>query len=139
MPRPNKGLGHVDGLRGDPEDKFRLKIVLATLTGEMLVDEAYEELGVGPTQFAHLRKQALQSALDGLVPRPQGRPRRAAAKTEEEVEAMERHIVELERELTLLRSRLELAILPLLKGPKRSKSRRPASSSGEGDGPAQPS
>lgn len=124
MPRPNKGLGHVDGLQGDPESKYRLKVVLATLTGEMLVDEAYEELEVGPTQFANLRKQTLQAALDGLQPKPVGRPRRASMRTDEEVEAMETHIAELERELTLLRSRLELMILPLLKDPSGSKSRR---------------
>jgi hypothetical protein len=32
MPRPNKGLGHVNALAGDLEDKWRLKVVLATLT-----------------------------------------------------------------------------------------------------------
>lgn len=50
MARPNKGLGHVDGLKGDPEDKLRLKILLATVTGEMLVDEACDELELGPTR-----------------------------------------------------------------------------------------
>jgi hypothetical protein len=39
---------------------------------------------------------------------------------------MANRIAELEHELTLLRSRLELAILPLLKEPRRTKSRRPA-------------
>ena len=137
MPRPNKGLGHVDGLQGDLESKWRLKVVLSTLTGEMLVDEAYEELGIGPTQFANLRKQVLQGALDSLQAKPVGRPRRVSTRTDEEVDAMERHIAELEHELTVLRSRLELAILPLLKGTKpRSKSRRQASPPGEAAGPA---
>jgi transposase len=122
-------------LQGDPESKYRLKVVLATLTGEMLVDEAYEELGVGPTQFANLRKQMLQGALDGLQPRPVGRPRRVSPRTDEEVQAMEDHIAELEHELTLLRSRLELAILPLLKPQRRSKSRGQTPPPGEASGP----
>jgi len=123
MARPNKGLGHVDGLQGDPESKYRLKVVLATLTGEMLVDEAYDELGIGPTQFANLRKQVLQGALDALQPKPVGRPRRVTQRTEDEVEAMEQRIAELERDEAILRSRLELAILPLLRETRRPKSR----------------
>lgn len=122
MARPNKGLAHVDGLPGDQETKWRLKVILATLTGEMLVDEAYEELGVGPTQFANLRKQALQGALDALQAKPVGRPRRAASVSEEEIEAMRQRIAELEHDAAIQRSRLELAILPLLKKPRRSKS-----------------
>jgi hypothetical protein len=136
MPRPNKGLGHVDGLQGDPETKYRLKVVLATLSGEMLVDEAYEELAIGPTQFANLRKQVLQGALDALQARPVGRPRRVSQHTDEEVEAMANRIAELEHELTLLRSRLELAILPLLKEPRRTKSRRPAAPPDQASGQA---
>lgn len=128
MARPNKGLGHVDGLQGDEESKYLAKVVLATLTGEMLVDEAYEELGVGPTQFAHLRKQVLQGAVDGARPRPVGRPRRLTAKTEEEVEAMARRIQELEHELEVLRARIELSVLPLLQKIPLRKSRGQAAS-----------
>lgn len=132
MPRPNKGLGHVDALQGDPESKWRLKVVLATLTGEMLVDEAHDELGIGQSQFANLRKQALQGALDALQPKPVGRPRRVTAHSEAEVEAMQQRIVELERDAVVLRSRLELAILPLLKDRHRSKSRGTTPPAGPG-------
>lgn len=135
MPRPNKGLGHVDGVQGDKETKWELKVILATLTGEMLVDEAYEELGIGPTQFANLRKQALQGAHDALLAKPVGRPRRVTTRTSEEVEALEDRIVELERDAAMLRSRLELAILPMLKEPRRSKSRSQARSLGDGPRP----
>ncbi|MDP9133499.1 MAG: hypothetical protein M3N56_01575 [Actinomycetota bacterium] len=128
----------MDALAGDPEDKWRLKVVLATLTGEMLVDEALDELDVGPTQFANLRKQALQAALDGLRPKPVGRPRQTSTRSEAEVEAMQQRIDELEHEAQLLRSRLELAILPLLKEGRRSKSRRPPAA-GAGPGTAAPS
>lgn len=99
-------------------------MVLASITGEMLVDEACDELDLGPTQFANLRRQVLLAGLEALQPRPVGRPRRAADVTPEQVQAMRQRIAELERDLTLLRSRLELSILPLLEGPRRSKSRR---------------
>jgi hypothetical protein len=45
-------------------------------------------------------------------------------------------IAELEHELTLLRSRLELMILPLLKEPTGSKSRRRRQAPGQGAGSA---
>jgi hypothetical protein len=114
MPRPNKGLDHVDSLEGDPESKWRLKVILATLTGEMLVEEAYEELEVGPTQFANLRRQTLQAAVDGLVKKPGGRPRKETSLSAVEVAALQLRNAELERELTELRARVELALLPFL-------------------------
>jgi hypothetical protein len=120
MPRPNKGLGHVDRLEGDPDSKWRLKVILATLTGEMLVEEAYDELEVGPTQLANLRRQTLQAALDGLVKKPGGRPRKEVSLTADEVAALQARNAELEREIVELRARVELALLPFLgKGKKR--------------------
>jgi transposase-like protein len=139
MPRPNKGLAHVDSLDGDPETKWRLKVVLATLSGEMLVDEAVDELDVGPTQFANLRRQALQGALGALGPKPVGRPARTSEYGEDEVEALRQRIRELEHDAQLLRSRLELAVLPLLKETRRSKSRRAAPPARGPSGPVTPS
>lgn len=124
MARPNLGLEHVDRLPGDPEDKFRLKVVLATISGEMLVDEACDELDLGPTQFANLRRKVLLAALEGVQPRPGGRPRRDAAVSPEDVEALQEHVAELERERDLLRARLELAVLPLLQSHPKSGRRR---------------
>jgi len=117
MPRPNKGLDHVDALDGDPENKWRLKVILATLTGEMLVEEAYDELEIGPTQLASLRRRALQGALDGLVPRAGGRPRKEVTVSAEEVVALRKRNAELERQLTEMRARIELALLPFLEKP----------------------
>lgn len=128
MPRPNKGLGHVDALHGDPESKWRLQVILSTLTGEMLVEEAYEALEIGPTQLASLRRRALQGALEALVPRAGGRPRKEVTVSVEEVAALRARNAELERQLAELRSRVELAILPYLgkaPGGKRSRSDQP--------------
>jgi transposase-like protein len=135
MARPNKGLDHVDSLKGDEEDKWRLKLILATLTGQMFVEEAYDELAIGPTQFANLRKQVLQGALDALQARPVGRPSRWVPPSEEEVEALRQRIVELEHDAKVLRARLELAILPILKEAPRPKRRRREPPPSESAGP----
>ena len=97
-------------------------LVLATLTGEMLVSEACDELDLGATQFAHLRRRALQGAADALAAQASGRPRRAIDVTPEELDALRQRVEELERERVLLAARLELAMLPLLQ--QRPKSRR---------------
>lgn len=118
MARPNLGLAHVDRLPGGAEEKFRLKVVLATISGELLVEEACDELDVGPTQFANLRREALLGALEGLSPRPGGRPRKVPEVSLAEVQALRQRVAELERERELMRARLEVAMLPLLTRPK---------------------
>lgn len=127
MPRPNKGLGHVDNLEGDPDSKFRLKLILATLSGEMLVDEVCDELDLGPTQFANLRRQTLQAALDGLKPRPGGRPRKEPEVSVAEMEALRVRNQQLERDLAEMKARVELAILPFLGKGKRGSRGEPGS------------
>jgi hypothetical protein len=126
----------VDNLRGDEETKWRLKLVLATLFEEMLVEEACDELEIGTTQFANLRRQVLQGALDALQARPVGRPSRWMPPSEEEVLALRARVAELERDATVLRARLELAILPILKGTSRPKRRRRKEPPSDGAGPA---
>ncbi len=129
MPRPNKGLGHVDSLEGDQDSKFRLKLILATLSGEMLVDEVCDELALGPTQFANLRRQTLQAALDRLQPRPGGRPRKEPEVSMAELEALRLRNQQLERDLAEMRARVELAILPFL-GKGSRKGRDPGGAKG---------
>lgn len=125
MARPNKGLGHVDSLEGDPENKWRLKVILATVSGEMFVDEACEALEVGPTQLANLRQQALQAALDGLVRKPGGRPRKEVVVSPVELDALRTRNMQLEREIAEMRARVELAILPFLGKGKRGSRKAP--------------
>lgn len=94
------------------------------------MEEAYDELDVGPTQMANLRRQALQGALDALVKKPGGRPRSEAVVSEEEVAALRLRNAALERELAEMRARVELAILPFLgkrPGGKRSRGNEPPS------------
>ena len=98
MARPNKGAAHVDDLKGSQRSKRRVKVILATLSGEMSVGDACKDLGVGPTQFANLREQMLQGALDALEPRPIGRPPVTATPTPADVEELEDQLIELASE-----------------------------------------
>ena len=107
MARPNKGAAHVDDLKGSQRSKRRVKVILATLSGEMSVADACKDLGVGPTQFANLREQMLQGALDALEPRPVGRPPVAATPTPADVEDLEDQLIELSGENALLQAKLD--------------------------------
>lgn len=123
MVRPNKGAAHVDALPGTQQSKRRAKCILQTMAGEMSVKEACDEIGICPSQFDNLRRQFLLGGLDGLQPRPMGRPARVSGLSVAETEALQQRVAELEREVRLLQAQLAVAGLPRAKGPRRSKSR----------------
>jgi len=97
MGRPNKGLAHVDSLDAGAFEKDRLRVILATVTGEMSVTDGCETLGIGRAHFARIRTEALQGAIEALSPGRPGRPRRAEPPAE--VAAMKREITELRQQL----------------------------------------
>jgi hypothetical protein len=109
------GPEYVEKLRGPDEAKRRLEVILRTLAGDCRVAEACELLGVGESRFHTLRQTALQAALDGLVPRPAGRP---ATPQQPPGEAeQQRRQAELRLELEAARLREEIAlVLPRLAG-----------------------
>lgn len=121
MARPNKGVNHVDEIQGSKESKRRAKLILKTITGEMSVREACEQLGVGPTQFANLRTQALEGLVDRLEPKPAGRRQRAQVASPREVD-LTQQVADLERENRLLRAQVEVAGLRRRQETKHSKS-----------------
>ena len=106
--RPPKGLGHVDSLTGDAEEKKRLKTILATITGDLTVKEACERLGVSESWLHEIRRSALEGMLQGLAPRPPGRP--AKERKPEEVERLEARVSWLEEELQVARLQTEVAL-----------------------------
>jgi len=109
--RPSDGWKHVDRLDGDGEMKRRLRVVLETLSGECSVEQACEELGVSPSRFHEIRREALQGALDGLAPGASGRPQREdPAADPERLKALERDNQELKRELQAALVRTEIAL-----------------------------
>jgi hypothetical protein len=124
MVRPNKGLAHVDGLQADAEAKRRARAILGTMFGLWSVDEACDELGIRRVYFQELRGRALAGMVAALEPRAAGRPRRVAEVTQAEFDSLRRSHAELERELRLLRARLELALaMPAAGHDKRSAGR----------------
>jgi hypothetical protein len=109
MSRPGKGVEHVDALEGDATTKARLKAVLATIAGELSVEEACRRLCVSPARFHELREEALLGALSALSPKPPGRPRAAAP--DPELVALRKRTFDLERELEAAHIRTEIAIV----------------------------
>lgn len=83
---------------------------MKTITGELSVRAACEQLGVGPTQFANLRTQALEGLVDSLQPMPAGRQSRTPVTPPREVELAQR-VADLERENRLLKAQVEVASL----------------------------
>ena len=136
MVRPSKGLGHVDGLPCELQSKQRMRVILSTISGQLRVDEGCRQLSIGPTHFDTLRRRFLLGGGAALAPRPIGRPRRTAMVSMEEVESLRERNAELEREVVVLRARLELAALGGLPETPRSKSRGRASTLGRGPGSA---
>lgn len=110
--RPPRGLLQVDELSGAAQDKCRLRVILETLQGERTVGEACAELGVSESRFHVLRRQALQSALEGLAPKPAGRrphppPEADAARVAE----LEAKVGDLQVDLEAERVRTEIALV----------------------------
>jgi hypothetical protein len=110
MGRPNKALGHVDGLDAGELEKNRLKAILATITGELSVQEACEQLGIGRARFAELRQMALQGACNSLAPGRPGRPRQHDAEDDQRVVELESANAQLSRELHTASIQTELAL-----------------------------
>ena len=110
MARPPKGPQLVDGLDGDERSKERLRAVLETVAGEAPIREVCERLGIKEARFHTLRKEALQAALEGLAPKPLGRPRKPEPSAEtQRVAELEARVERLEIELEASRIREELA------------------------------
>lgn len=119
MPRPPDGVGHVNRLAGPEDLKRRLKVVLETVVGSKSVAQACEELQVSESRLHELRHEALEGALQALMPKPSGRPQKAPAATTREEELLAR-IDELEVDLqaALVRTELALAMPQLFRGKK---------------------
>lgn len=109
--RPTEGAEHVEKLEGDPNEKKRLKAILQVLAGEKSLKEACEELNISEARFHVLRRQALQSALDGLAPTPPGRPRRTEEIDPSRLDALEKENGDLRVELEGARIRADLALV----------------------------
>lgn len=87
--------------------KHRLEVILETLTGNVTIAEACEQLGIGESRFHELRKTALEDALETMRPGYVGRPRKDRP-SPEQIEEMRRKIEDLEQELRKEQTRTEV-------------------------------
>jgi hypothetical protein len=100
----------VDRLEGPEPLKRRLRVILETLMGEKTVVDACRELQIGEARFHELRQEALQSALDGLAPRPAGRPRAEEPVDPSQVTELRDQVRELQTQVEVERVRTEIAM-----------------------------
>lgn len=70
--------------------------------------DACKQLGIGPTQFANLRAQVLQGAVDAAEPKPIGRPRLDLQPPLVDVDELQQEVFDLEHENTMLQAKLEV-------------------------------
>ena len=118
--RPNKGADHVDALDTDEATRERLRLLLWTLSSEVSVNDACDCLGISRARFKQIRKQGLQGAADALSPKPPGRRPKISEAAAKRIEALERELAELQRQLERERARSDLleALAPAAE-PKR--------------------
>jgi hypothetical protein len=65
MKRPHTGRSPVP-LPGGQRAKQRAAMVLAVLSGDCPIDEASRRLGISPTRYYHLERQALEGLIHAL-------------------------------------------------------------------------
>lgn len=119
--RPPKGPKLVEGLSGSPEAKRKLKVILETVSGTMTILEACAKLGVGEAMFHALRERTLTEAIEGLEPRPMGRPSKEQSAERSRVVKLEEENERLKRQLQAAWVREEIAVsMPGLLGRGKS-------------------
>jgi hypothetical protein len=113
--RPIAGVDLVDHVDAPRAARRRVRVVLATVAGQLSIADACAQLGVQRTRFHALRAQVLHGALEAVGARPRGR-RRASHEDAPEVRALQARIRELELALrtALLRSEIALTMPFLL-------------------------
>jgi len=108
--RPPLGPALVDGLAGPDEAKRRLRIILETVAGTRQIADACMELAIGEAAFHKLRQQALTAAVEGLAPRPIGRPRKDSDPEQQRLRHLQEQVFQLKMDLQAARIREEIAI-----------------------------
>ena len=87
--------------------------MLLTLAGQWSVKDAMARLSISRTRFQDLRRRMLEGAVAALEVGPMGRPRAPRRDEDEQTTHLRRRIVELEHEIKLVRTSLDLARSPV--------------------------
>lgn len=107
--RPPQKTALVESLTGPEELKARLRVILATLAGELTIAQACEQLQVGESRFHELRKQALEGALKAIEPGQAGRPGQHLTPEQVKLQEMQKQLDQLELELRASKAETEVA------------------------------
>jgi hypothetical protein len=119
----------VRQLMGGEQERQRLETILNTVAGRQKITEAAVQLGISTQRVSTLREIALQAALDALAPQAMGRPPKTARSDQERINALQRKIEYLERELAASKLREEIAVVLPSRPRRGEKKRRQGSSS----------
>jgi len=103
------GPALVQHLDGSERAKERLEIILETITGHLMIEEACRRLGIEHTMFCELRTEVLKAGLARLEPRPMGRPQQQTSAEELKIAELQRRVEELESNLKVAKMRERLA------------------------------
>ena len=109
--RPPAGPEIVENAEGSEQAKQRVQVILKTLSGELSVTEACQQLGVGEARFRELRDQLVQSAVSGLEPKAAGRPAQTPSAEQQRVAALEAQVQHLKVEVRAAQIREEIALV----------------------------
>ncbi|MCO6444777.1 MAG: helix-turn-helix domain-containing protein [Anaerolineae bacterium] len=105
------GPALVQHLDGSPRAKERLEVILETLAGQLTIAQACARLGINEAMFHRLRSEVLAAGLAQLEPKPLGRPPRIPTAEQQQCEALQRRVAELETELKIATTREEIALV----------------------------
>ncbi len=107
--RKPMGPALAQHLEGSERAKERLEMILATIAGQMTIDQACSRLGIKAAMFYRLRTEVLEAGLARLEPRPAGRPPQTPMAEELRCEELSHEVEQLRSELKLSEVREEVA------------------------------
>ena len=99
----------AERLEGSPSAKQRLEVILETITGQLTVSEACEQLRIGESRFHDLRHQTLQATLEALEPRRLGRPAKPMSPEQAEIDTLKAELRGVHADLELAQVQIRLA------------------------------
>ena len=109
--RPPLGPELAERVEGSAPAKERLRLILATLAGQMPVPEACERLGLSEARFHELRQECLHAAAATLEPKPLGRPVAQVTAEAQEIASLKQQVQALKIDLRAAQIHEELALL----------------------------
>ena len=108
--RKPSGPEYVQRLQGSAKAKKRAEVILATMSGRLSVQEAYQQLGVNEAYFNRLRLKFLRGGLPALEDQPAGRRRRPVAAATQQIEALQKALGAAQLALRAAEVREEVAL-----------------------------